>query len=313
MGRNFFLARLEIASVCFRHASAAATRFVCLLLGLLAVTPAAYAQSDILLTFGAYASDKPSDMVLQLRPLLNAIEAQLSTLLEKSVKIRLNIRAGYEDATDMIVRGEVDMMRLGAASYVSAKAENASIGIIAMESIRGKKKFDGVIVVHQNSPIKTLEDLRGRSFAFGAETSTQGRFAPQLELALKRIYAKDFSRYEYLGRHDAVAAAVGAGLFDAGALEETMFNKMAGSGTPIRELHRYSDATKAWVVRADFDRVMLANLRAAVLFIKDKDALSALRFEGFLAGLDADYNDTRRAISENKMFFDPTAQKSELP
>ena len=313
MGRHKFFSRQGFASLCINRVIAKATQAVSVILALFAITPAAYGQSELLLTFGAYASDKPSDMVVQLRPTLNAIEAQLTALLEKPVKIRLNIRAGYDDATDMIVRGEVDIMRLGAASYVSAKAENTGISIIAMESIRGKKKFDGVIVVHKNSAIKTLEDLRGRSFAFGAETSTQGRYAPQLELAQKHIHAKDFSRYEYLGRHDAVAAAVGVGLFDAGALEETMFNKMAGSGTPVRELHRYSDATKAWVVRAGFDRTLLANLRAAVLFIKDKDALSALRFEGFLAGMDADYNDTRRAISENNLFFDPTARKADMP
>ena len=173
----------------------------------------------------------------------------------------------------------------------------------SMESIRGKKQFDGVIAVHNDSPIKTLEDLRGHSIAFGAETSTLGRYAAQYELAIKQIFARDFSRFEYLGRHDVGAAAVGAGLFDAGALEETTFTKMIGSGTPIRALYRYPNATKPWIARAGLDEIVLANLRATLLFIKDQDALSALRFDGFLAGFDSDFNETRRAIAENDLFF----------
>ncbi|HTI85498.1 MAG TPA: PhnD/SsuA/transferrin family substrate-binding protein [Alphaproteobacteria bacterium] len=262
------------------------------------------------LTFGAYASDKPSDMVIQLRPILTAIERELSVTMKQPTAIRLKVVNGYEDGTDLIVQGEVDIMRLGAASYVKAKRENPKLSILAMESMRGKNEFYGIVAVHRDSDIKTLQDLRGRTFAFGAETSTLGRYVPQYQLAKSGIFARDLSRFEYLGRHDAVGAAVGAGLFDAGALEETMFAKLVARGTPIRELSRFPNATKPWVARAGLDNAVVTGLRAALLRVKDSEALASLRFDGFMPGVDSDFEATRQAVAENELFFSKASSPS---
>lgn len=265
-------------------------------------TPAAMA--DVTLLFGAYNSDKPSAMVEQLRPTLDLLAKTATEEMGEPVRVRLQITRGYEDGVDMIVNGTVDIMRLGAASYVAAKEQNSGIGILAVEKIRGEKEFKGIIAVHRDSPLRQMKELKGRSFAFGAKDSTIGRYLSQLELMQSGVFARDLARFEYLGRHDAVGAAVGAGLFDAGALEETMFDKMVSEGTAIRALHSFPNVTKAWVARPDMDSRVGAGLTRALLRIDDPNALRALRFEGFLAGDDSDYAVTRRAIGENAKFID---------
>lgn len=75
-----------------------------------------------------------------------------------------------------------------------------------------------------------FSQLRGQTFAFGDERSTIGRYLSQLLLVQHGIRADELLSYEYLGRHDRVGTAVGAGQFDAGALKESTFRKLKKKG-----------------------------------------------------------------------------------
>lgn len=265
--------------------------------------PPADAVARVSLVFGVYSSDKPSAMVTQLRPALNLISKLAGDILGEEVEIRLQVVRSYKAGIDHLVAGEFDFMRLGPASYVMVKSRDPGIRILAMEKKNGKKSFDGIIAVPSDSNLTDIRQLRGKTFAFGSKRSTLGRYFAQLTLLRAGIYAKDLKRYEYLGRHDKVGMAVGARLFDAGALEETTFAKLVSRGVPIRALAKYSNATRPWVVRADLDDRLYAALRRTLLKIHNKKALKALRFDGFLPGDDSDYEPTRVAIRENSLFF----------
>ena len=261
------------------------------------------AHAGVSLTFGTYSPDKPTAMVAQLRPSLNEVARHMTDILGEEVEIRLQVVRSYEDGIGQIVAGDVDFTRLGPASYVEARQTNPGLDVLAMENKRGAKRFNGVICVREDSDITELSQLRGRSFAFGNERSTLGRFFAQLTLLRAGIRARDLEQFEYLGRHDKVGQAVGSGLFDAGALEETTFGKLVAKGVPIRAIATFSNSTRPWVSRAGLaPRVKLA-LRQALLRLSEPEALEALRFDGFLQGDDSDYDATREAIQENPQFF----------
>lgn len=255
------------------------------------------------LVFGVYASDKPSAMVQQLRPTLDLVERGAGAALHDKVTIKLEVLRDYETGVDVLTSGKIDFARLGAASYVSAKAQAPAIEVLVAERFGDDKVFAGVICVRADSAIRTVGDLRGRTFAFGAEQSTLARYASQLYLAQHGITAADLASFKYLARHDRVGAAVAAGQFDAGALETTVFDKMVQTGAPLRAIATLRDATKAWVARVGLtDRIKDA-LRQALVEIRDPAALAALRLDGFLAADDRDYDMTRAAIGENWRFF----------
>ena len=67
-------------------------------------------------TFGAYTSDKPTDMVDQFRPVLNLLEWKLSGTLRRPVEIKMQIAPTYEQGVADLVEGRVDIARLGPAS-----------------------------------------------------------------------------------------------------------------------------------------------------------------------------------------------------
>ncbi len=283
------------------------------LFGLLACAVAAYvgfapdARADISLTFGTYSPDKPTAMVKQLRPSLNRIAEEMRDILDEPVSIRLQVVPSYERGVAQIVENKVDFTRLGPASYVMAKDHNPGLSILAMEKKHGEKFFHGVIAVHRDSDITEIQQLRGRSFAFGNSRSTLGRYFAQLILMQNGIKASDLSNYEYLGRHDKVGQVVGAGLYDGGALEDTTFRKLVEKGVPIRAIARIRNATRPWVARAGMEPRIEEALRQALLRLHDDAALSALRFDGFLPGDDTEYEATRNAIRENPRFFPQSA------
>lgn len=275
---------------------------ICAALGILC-GGAATARAEVHLVFGVYASDKPSAMVEQIRPTLDAVEHALTASLQQPTKIELKVLRDYETGVAVLTSGKIDFARLGAVTYVEAKAEAPGIALLASELNGDAPYFNGVICVRKDSPIQSIADLKGKTFAFGSEQSTMGRYVAQLFLAQHGITAANLKSFQYLGRHDRVAAAVAAGQFDAGALEETIFAKLAKESLPIRPLASYRDLTKAWVARVGLDPQLTAKLRAALIAMRDPAALAALRFDGFTATTDAAYDATRAAIKENWKFF----------
>jgi phosphonate transport system substrate-binding protein len=261
------------------------------------------ARADISLTFGVDASDKPSAMVEQLRPTLDLVEQVVSPRLGEPVKIRMRVVRDYQEGVNTLVSGQVDFARLGPASYVQAKQKSSAVEILAVEQLKGKKEFNGVICVAADSSLRTIADLRGHSFAFGADDSTIGRYLAQLYLSKNGVQAEDLKSFSYLGRHDRVGEAVASGQFDAGALEETVFKQLVQGGAKIRVIATFPNATKSWAARPGLPMPIRAALTQGLLSVNDPNALAALRFDGFLGGNDQDYNLIRESINENGHFF----------
>jgi len=207
------------------------------------------AAAETKVIFGAYSSDKPSAMIAQVHPALAAISKKIAEMYGEKVTFRMQIVRGYKKGVDHLIAKKFDIMRLGPASYVMAKKRAPEIFILAMENKKGRKTFNGVIAVHKDSTLSELSQLRDRTFAFGSKRSTLGRFFAQLTLTKAGVLAKDLRKFKYLGRHDKVGRAVGAKLFEAGALEGTTFAKLVSKGVPIRALVEFSNATRPWIAR----------------------------------------------------------------
>ncbi len=262
------------------------------------------ARADVDLRFGVYVSDKPTEMVRKFRPVLDALEAAMSGELGEPVHIRMRVARDYETGIEDLVTGAVDFARFGPASYILAKERNPALRILAVESEKGTKVFYGIICVSEDSPIRALEDLRGRSFAFGSQRSTIGRYLSQDLLNRHGITARDLATYDYLGRHDKVGTAVARKQFDAGALKEGTFKKLVAKGVSIRAIASFPNVTKPWIARGSLAPKVFAALRATLLRMRDPAALKALNRDGFLEGSDDDYAVIRKAMASNARFFE---------
>jgi len=174
---------------------------------------------------------------------------------------------------------------------------------LAIESKKGKKRFNGVICVATDSSINSLSDLKGKTFAFGSETSTIGRYLAQMHLSNEGINASHLKSYKYLGRHDRVGKAVALKQFDAGALKESTYKKLVAKGNALKVIKAFPNVTKPWIARKGLSDKVSKAIQAVLLELQDKTILKSLGKDGFLKGNDADYAEIRTSMNENISFF----------
>jgi phosphonate transport system substrate-binding protein len=251
------------------------------------------------LQFATYASQRPAVIYGGISPILEAVRSRLATE-GWHVHFETRILPTYSDAISRIADGDIDIARLGAASYTLAMDRQPALSIIAQErSVAGK--IEGVFITRQDTPVTALQDLRGKTLAFANRHSTGGRYYPQALLVRSGITAADLKGHVFLGRHDRVAAAVAAGNYDAGVLRSTVLEKAPSAGL-LRVIERFEVPEKLWVTRQGLPDELTAELRSAFTSLGHKDGLHALRLSGFVFPPDHDYEAVRREIEDSSAF-----------
>lgn len=258
------------------------------------------AKSDVIV-FGAYTADKASDVVEEFAPTINWLESELSKQLGRPIEVRMKIANSYLAGISDIAIGKAHFSRLGPASYIHALDENPELKILSMESKKGERTFKGLIVVHKDSPIKDIGDLKGKSFAFGSPLSTIGRYLVQDLMITNDIYSTDLSNFAYLGRHDSVGMAVAAKAFDAGALKSSSFKALVEDGHPVKQLLTFDNVTKPWVAHPDLSPEIFEAIRMAMLTISREKA-EELDIDGFLESGPEYYSEIGEAMKRAKQF-----------
>jgi phosphonate transport system substrate-binding protein len=255
------------------------------------------------LNFGVYQTEKSTEIYRTFTPIIESLTTIMETRLHRPVDIKLVISKDYADTIESLIRGDVDFVRVGPASYVTAKVKQAGVELIAMETEGGDKIFKGVVIVRKDSPIKTLADLRGKKFAFGDQNSTIGRYLIQAELYKAGITSADLAAYKYLGRHDIVASAVELGDYDAGSVMQSAFEKANAKGN-LRVLMEFDNVTKPWVARKGLDKAILGAIQSGLYAIKDPAVLKGLKISGFVPTSDGEYKLVRDGMQLAEKFLD---------
>lgn len=140
-----------------------------------------------------------------------------------SVPVELIAADNYGDAIDRMERGEFDLVELSPLVYAHA-TERLKLKCLVQTIADGSTTAAGYVFVRDDSPRRTIADLKGASFAFVDPMSTSGSLLAKKVLKDSGLNWKtDFSRTEYLGNHEAVLLAVLEGRVDAGATYQGSF------------------------------------------------------------------------------------------
>ena len=108
-----------------------------------------------------------------------------------------------------------------------------------MASKDGRYGYEMEFIVHRDSPIQRMEDLRGRTIAFTAQTSNSGFKAPSalLEKNYGLVAGRDF-RPAFSGRHDNSVIGVANRDYDAAGIANSVMFRMFERGAVDRALIR---------------------------------------------------------------------------
>lgn len=138
--------------------------------------------------------------------------------------------------TNAVAGGEVDLVLTNPGHYVllESKYRVARIATIKKGEVEGEKTlFGAVIIVHQSrTDIRTLEDLKGKSFAAVSKRAFGGFQMAWRELQAEGIDPfKDISRLDFLGfPQDDIVTSVLKGISDAGTVRTGVLEQMASEG-----------------------------------------------------------------------------------
>ena len=159
-----------------------------------------------------------------------------------------------------------------------------------------------MIVVRQDSPIKSVKDLAGKDFAFGDEKALlQRATVVGAGLPLAKL-----NSYKFIGHYDNIVRAVLSGDFDAGILKDTMAYKWQGKG--IRIIYESPDLPPYNIAASrDTPLKTVAELRKAFLALNAKNpehlkVIKALdkKYDGFAPTNDREYDIVRKMVAPFK-------------
>lgn len=249
--------------------------------------------------FGMITRYNPRIMYEEYQPIMD--------YLTENTPYRFELKLGktYEDAVEYLCNGIVDIASLGVITYLEAHEKCGAIPIVRPMNKDGEPYYHSIIVVRENSPIRSLQDLKGHSFAFASEHSTSGYFIPRYYLEKSGLKLQDFSKVENLKHHDSVAKAVLSGRFDAGSVKDIIALRYIAKGLKILYI---SDPIPSvpFVVRPDCDKKLITAVKEALLKINPKDPVQQQKMVkwneefryGFVEAKDTDYDPVRRIFEK---------------
>ena len=165
--------------------------------------------------------------------MLRAYEPVKEYLSEKlGIPVEIQVTSDYTAAIEAMRSKHIDMAWFGPFSYIiAANVAGAEAIVNGVRRSDGKSDYHSIIVVRADSGIETLEDLKGKSFAFVDPASTSGNLIPRKMLIENGINPdKDFSMSYYAGTHNSVEYAVANRKVDAGADSDNSYDRMVKAG-----------------------------------------------------------------------------------
>ncbi len=139
------------------------------------------------------------------------------------VPVRLFTPADYNGVIQGLIGGSLDLAWLGASAYAAVYLNDpeAVHPILVKTNLDGTYMYYSVAIAREDSGIRSIEDMEGRSFAFADANSTSGYLIPLVEMPQEGYSMEEgefFGRIAFSGGHEQTIIAVVNGDFDAGVV-----------------------------------------------------------------------------------------------
>jgi len=250
------------------------------------------------LRLSAIPDENPQEMLRIYSPFAEYLSKEIG------IPVKFTPVVDYAATVEGLAANRLEMVWYGGLTSVQAarQAKGARRIIMRKEDAEFKSHF----ITRKETGIKTLSDLKGKTFAFGSVSSTSGHLMPRYFLIKGGVQPeKDFSKFSFSGAHDATAAWVEAGQVDAGALNFLVWDKLVetkkvdlGKVNIFWTTPPYVDYV--WTVRAGVDKTTVDKITNAFLKLNynnpaDRKLLDLHRTKGYITAKDEDWKGIEEA------------------
>ncbi|EKM96577.1 phosphonate ABC transporter periplasmic phosphonate-binding protein [Stutzerimonas degradans] len=219
-------------------------------------------QAAETLRVSAIPDEAPTELIRKFKPLGEYLEKELG------MPVKFTPVSDYAAVVEALASDRLDMAWLGGFTFVQTRLKTGNaIPLVQREQ---DEQFTSKFIT-ADPAIKSLQDLKGKTFAFGSVSSTSGSLMPRYFMLKDGIEPEQFfSRIAYSGAHDATAAWVEAGKADAGVLNASVWDKLVAAGKVNTDKVRVFATTPTyydynWTVRGTLDPALAEKIKAAFL------------------------------------------------
>lgn len=155
----------------------------------------------------------PKETIVYYREMIDFIGRQLER------PVQLIQRKTYGEINELFLKGQVDLAYVCTGPYAAGKLVYGFEGV-ATPVVRGKPFYQSYLLVNHQSPYRSLEELRGKVFAFSDPESNTGALVPTFWLSeLGETPASFFRKLNYTYSHDNSIMAVAKNLVDGATVD----------------------------------------------------------------------------------------------
>lgn len=259
-----------------------------LLLILFSLTSLAFSQPSepVTIRFGVAPQQSANQLAETWRPFLEYLAKKTGYRFHFQTAKNVQI---FENRAD---KGEFDIVYINPYYYTVVR-KTQGYEVIAKEK---EQVLKGIVVVHKDSPYKTLNDLNNQAMAFPSASAFAATVLPKAYFNKLKIKIKPV----YVASHDSVCRTVAKKLYPAGGTIERFFNALDPEvKSNLRVLWTSESYTShAIAVHPRLPRNVVDNLKK-VMWDMDKDkpegwrALQKLKFKGIVTADDSEYENIR--------------------
>jgi phosphonate transport system substrate-binding protein len=216
------------------------------------------------LRMSAIPDENPTELMRIYTPFAEYLQREIG------IPVQFTPVVDYAATVEGISASKLDLVWFGGLTHVQARirTKNTAYAIAMREE---DLKFKSVFITNPQANIKSLPELKGKTFAFGSAGSTSGHTMPRYFLLKAGIVPEqDFSKFSYSGAHDATALWVQSGRVDAGALNFSVWEKLVDTQKVDTAQVFVFWTTPAyvdynWTVRGDLDKALVEKIKQAFL------------------------------------------------
>ena len=225
-------------------------------------------RAEDVLRIGLVPAEDPRLMIADNQAMIDSLRASLN------MEIKPFVATDYNGVIEALRAKKLDVALLGPFSYVLA-ASIAEVDPIAIaETQRQGPSYRALIIARRDRNIRSLADLKGRTFAFVDPSSTSGHLFPKSAMLRAGLNPDTDMRAIFAGSHDASILAVQNGKVDAAAVADGLLEAAMARG-----IVKADDITIVWtsdpipgapvVMRRDLPEPFKQRIRAAFAAMHD--------------------------------------------